>query len=59
MQQFLLDLIIIVPVLFMIYAIVLVEFGDPKMRKSAQEYQERYGGRSFFHRSERRDLFFP
>ena len=60
MQQFLLDLIIIVPVLFMVYAIVLVEFGDPQMRKSAQEYHERYGGRGFFHRrTDRRDLFLP
>ncbi len=58
MQQLLLDLIIIVPVFFMIFAIILVEFGDPEMRKSAQEYQERYGGRGFFHRAGRRDLFF-
>lgn len=59
MQQFLLDLIIVIPLFFMVYAIVLVEFGDPEMRKSAQEYHKRYGGRGFFHRSDRRDLFFP
>ncbi len=59
MQQFLLDMITIVPVLFMIFAIVLGEFGDPEMRKSAQEYHKRYGGRGFFYRPDRRDLFFP
>jgi hypothetical protein len=59
MQQLLLDLIVIVPLFFMVFAIVLVEFGDPQMRKSAQEYHERYGGRGFFQRRDRRDLFFP
>ena len=48
MQQFLLDLLIIFPVVFAIFAIVMVEFGDPEMRKSAQEYNKRHGKPNFF-----------
>ena len=48
MQQFLLDLIVVFPVVFAIFAIVMVEFGDPEMRKSAQEYNKRHGKPNFF-----------
>ena len=48
MQQFLLDLLIVFPVVFAIFAIVMVEFGDPEMRKSAQEYNKRHGKPNFF-----------
>ena len=48
MLLFLLDLVTILPLFLMIFAVVLAEYGDPEMRKSAQEYHKRYGRRHLF-----------
>lgn len=41
MEQILLHLVVDFPVLFMVFVIIMVEFGDPEMRKSAQDYCDR------------------